>query len=119
MATNFSSPNKLILWPRSCTSELQLKVNCRLKVNCGKYFGLADQPNFFLQYTFSCNSLVYDPALDLVALLHRYTEVKIEINASPKKNYSNCSKVAKSCISLYVLINSRKETTVALIYWQQ
>ena len=85
MATNFSSPNKLILWPGSCTSELQLKVNCRLKVNCGKYFGLADQPNFFLQYTFSCNSLVYDPALYLAGLLHRYTEVKIEINASPKK----------------------------------
>ena len=26
---------------RSCTSELQLKVNCRLNVNCGKKFGLA------------------------------------------------------------------------------
>ena len=37
------------------TSELQLKVNCRKK------FGLAC-PNFILQFTFSCNSLVHYPS---------------------------------------------------------
>ena len=56
----------------SCTSELQLKVNCTRKVNCRKKFGLIlvgqAIPNFFLQFTFrqqftfSCNSLVHDPA---------------------------------------------------------
>ena len=67
------------LRPGSCTSELQLKVNCRPKKNCRKKFGLAcrptvgrqTRPNYFLQltfniqFTFSCNSLVHDPALIL------------------------------------------------------
>ena len=65
-----------ILWAGSCTSELLLKVNCRPKVNCRIRFGLFSakswqtSPNFFLQFafslqfTFNCNSLVHDPALE-------------------------------------------------------
>ena len=30
-----------VLWPGSCTCELQLKVNCRPKLNCSIKFGLA------------------------------------------------------------------------------
>ena len=51
---------------------MQLKVNCRPKVNCRIKFGLTRptlgraSPNCFLtfvtQFTFSCNLLVYDPA---------------------------------------------------------
>ena len=57
-------------------SELQLKVNCRLKVSCSIRFRLVFQllaepdQNFYptihfrsIQFTFSCNSLVHDPAL--------------------------------------------------------
>ena len=61
----------MILWPGSCTNELQLKVNCRPKVNRRIKFVLAwltvgrpTSPNFFLQFTFSCISLVvHDPAI--------------------------------------------------------
>ena len=53
----------------SCTSELQLKLNCRPKGNCKIKFGLArstvgrpltspSKP----QFTFNCNSLAHDPA---------------------------------------------------------
>ena len=57
-------------------SMVQLKVNCRLKVNYRIKFWLArptfSRPaqifsyncrTFSLQFTFSCNSLVHDPAL--------------------------------------------------------
>ena len=53
---------------------MQLKVNCRLKVNCTQEKCCAGLPNvcqaspnfilqltFDLQFTFSCNSLVHDP----------------------------------------------------------
>ena len=61
--------------PGSCTSELQLKVNCRIQ------FGLArptvgrpaqnffDTVHFSLQFTFSRNSLVHDPALSALFLM--------------------------------------------------
>ena len=51
----------------SCTSELQLKVNCRLKselldkIWAGSANSWQTSPNFFQQFTFSCNSLVHDP----------------------------------------------------------
>ena len=55
--------------PGSCTSELHLKVNCRPKVNCKAKvncrieFGLVHawqtRPNFFLQFNFSCNSVIH------------------------------------------------------------
>jgi hypothetical protein len=52
-STRFKSPQ---FRPRSCTSELQLKVNCGLKVNLRIKFGLAwpGRPaQFFPQFTFS------------------------------------------------------------------
>ena len=51
------------------TSELQLNLNCRLKVNW-RIVCLASSPNFILQFTsglqftFSCNSLVHDLGLN-------------------------------------------------------
>ena len=68
-----------IFGPGSCASELQLKVNCRIK------FGMAwptigrpyhDIPNCFLQFTFSlyftfsCNSLVHDLTLSYLMFFH-------------------------------------------------
>ena len=59
-----------LLWVGSCTSELQLKVNCRLKVDCRKKIWAGQptvgqaSPNFILQFTFSCNSLLHDLGLN-------------------------------------------------------
>ena len=54
---------------RSCTSEWQLKVNCRKKF--GLVCQLLGRPNlqltFGLQFTFSCNSLVPDPGLSMTS----------------------------------------------------
>ena len=48
---------------RSCTSKLQLKVNCRPKVNCGIKFGLPQPTGGRPAQKNSYNSLVHDPAL--------------------------------------------------------
>ena len=52
-----------VYWPESCTSEFQLKVNYRLKVNCRIKFGLArptfGRPTQIFSYFHSCNSLVH------------------------------------------------------------
>ena len=69
---------------RSCSTELWLNVNCRLKVNIlyigKKWAGLPtlnsqpSKPKFFLQitfsrqFTFSHNSLEHDPALKVACI---------------------------------------------------
>ena len=55
--------------PGSCTSELQLKVNCKIKFGLAQAKSCQTGPNFILQFTFglqfsfSCNSLLHDPDL--------------------------------------------------------
>ena len=54
-----------------CTSEFDLIVNCRRKENFGVKFGLAwptvgqANPDFILQFTFSCNLLKYTYMIQL------------------------------------------------------
>ena len=59
-----------VYWPESCTSEFQLKVNYRLKVNCRIKFGLAQPTDGRPAQILSYNSLsVYN---SLSAAIHLY-----------------------------------------------
>ena len=95
--------NRMALRNGSCTSELQLKVNCRPKVNCRIKFGLickllaepaqilSYRPHFTfrLQFTFSCNSIVNDlglsvgcflPYMDKYVFLHNVEILDINVS---------------------------------------
>ena len=70
--------------PRLCTSELQLKVNCRIK------FGRADQPKFFptihfqLQFTCTWSGPIYCEKIE-ICWKWKIIFYRMENNANPPK----------------------------------
>ena len=110
---NGTSPN-VFTFPRHLGPD-HVQVNCRMKVNCRKVFVLVCQlfvdqarPNFFLQltfrlqFTFSCNSLVHDPALKVYI-----DNIINQFRKSKELSIFNFSCFIKLCLSIYL---SKKST---------
>ena len=108
---------------RSCTSELLLKVNCRIEFRLMLFFQLLAEPaqililwcTFGLWFTFSCTSLVvHDPALfDLCCVGIYYllvVQVELRFNFDKCVNVFLCNSMRK--FRLEIEENIKKEARV-------
>ena len=107
---------------RPCTSELLMKVNCRIEFRLMLFFQLLAEPaqililwcTFGLWFTFSCTSLVvHDPALfDLccVGIYYLLVQVELRFNFDKCVNVFLCNSMRK--FRLEIEENIKKEARV-------